>query len=338
MQPELSPFTNNQVRKGGMTSNGLRDSTNVRNYFPTPGRANIIPDATQNVNTLAMIRDPNSFSEISSIGQIRFNPLKDVAVSKYGPGTLMSTNSQPLNIAGINDAHIGYVQQNDKKTQFVDYRNVDPTLVENLRINPLSIYAVGKDVNSREIPAFFTDVRPENYAEYTNDAFIDISDYTKELYVDGSPNVSILGMAEQNPFMGLNTALPNTTPNFTGKTYGGTTGSASNYADELYGRVNKDKIDGVYCKNDALVSFSQGYNVAPQLIDGIFNLEGARQSIPWGPIRPTGNPQTQQGGIWTKGDNPWPTVRGSVLPNEDKPLYLPKPNPYRYGLPGTLTE
>ena len=32
-------------RKGGMTSNRLRDSTTAINYFTGPGRMNIIPDS-----------------------------------------------------------------------------------------------------------------------------------------------------------------------------------------------------------------------------------------------------------------------------------------------------
>ena len=337
-----------QWRKGGMTSNGLRRSGEVRNHFNGPGRQNIIPDAVSSNNNKT---DNPAFKEpVSSIGYVQTNGLGQVASGSQGPGTLKSTNIETTTQNVLSSDQIGYVMQNDKKTQFVNYRWVDPTLVENLRQNPLSIYAVG-DVKNREIPAFFTYVRPEDYETYKSIPEVDISPFTKELTIDGSPNVSILGLGYQNPLMGITTGIPVQKPEFLGKTYGGMDGTAEPYAEKLYDTTWRnnfnEKPKGNFderCQNKALMEFSQGYNVAEQLLDNrmiewVGKGYSSVDNIPWGPKEITGNPITQQGGIW---NGPSTTLDTQFGYENSRRIQLninipsKNVNPYKYGLPGTL--
>ena len=317
-------------QRGGMTYGGLRDSTMSINYFNHPSRSNLLPDATQSRNS----------DIISSIGIVETNGLGQIASGAYGPGTLLSTNISVANPTGLTDINIGTIQSSGNKMSFVDYRSTDPVLVNNLRTNPLSIYAQGKDVRYSDIPGFFADVDPENYSTYVNVPDVNISNTTKELYIDDSPNVSILGLAEQNPFMGLGHAVPNTNPIFSGgKQYGGgRTSDANVIASRLYGSVSNPEG-----QNKALMSFSQGYNIAEQLNENRFVTDGAGTAMPWGPMKITGNPQTQQGGIWQRGINPWPSEynKGVTTAVDRNPSRVPinnnnSYNPYTRGMPGTL--
>ena len=347
-------FHNNQWQKGGMSSNGLRRAGEVINYFYGAGRQNIIPNPTN--------ADILSFKEpVSSIGLLQSNGLGQVASGPSGSGTLQKGNVDVRTQNIINSDQQGYVMQNDKRTQFVDYRATDPSLVENLRRNPLSIYAVG-DAKNANIPAFFTYIRPDNYDTYKTVPEVTISEWTKTLSLDGSPNVNILGLAQQNPLMGVTTGVVNDKPEFLGKTYGGSdNGDAKPYADSLYNTVwtnnygelvepnieNFGKSD--MCKNKALSEFAQGYNIAPQIVEEKKiewvdkNMHGVT-NIPWGPKNPTGDPRTQQGGLWLRGNNQEPTMNTSfgyenskkILLKSSVPKSVPKENPYKYGLPGSL--
>lgn len=349
-------------RKGGMSTNGLRMSGEVIDYFYTPGRSTILPDPGLS----------GTDKWVSSIGTVQMNGTKQALVGKYGPGSLLSTNLQVRNQHSINEENMGAVRQNGKKSQYTYYNTTDNVLVENLRRNPLSIYAVG-DAKDAPIPAFFAFVKPDNYNTYKTEQNVQISDETKELYVDGSPNVGILGMAEQNPFMGLTVGtIPNSEPEFSGKTYGGwDNGSAKTIAEDLYNSMwtsdNKDiSPEGQYwnpntqkenfsngneqqCYNKSLITFAQGYNIADQVQQGKMNQyispgNHAPTNLPWGPYKGTGNPITQQGGVWGVGNNPWPTkpVENGVVNNvissgyKTKPLTVPFNNPYKNGLPGNL--
>jgi len=354
---ELSPFSNQQWQKGGMSSNGLRRAGEVINYFYGAGRQNIIPDPTSSSSFF----DDKTFSKepISSIGLLQSNGLGQVASGPSGPGTLQKGNVhvRTQNIKSTDQQ--GYVMQNDKRMQFVDYRVTDPTLVENLRKNPLSIYAVG-DAKNAEIPAFFTYIQPDNYDSYKTIPEVTISERTKKLSLDGSPNVNILGLAQQNPFMGITTGVVNDKPEFLGKTYGGNDNAdAKSYAESLYNTVWTNNYEELVtpnienfgqsdmCKNKALLEFSQGYDVAPQLIEEKKiewvdkNMHGVT-NIPWGPKNPTGNPKTQQGGVWLLGNNPEPMMSTSFGYENSKKILFPVPveqqeqNPYKNGLPGTL--
>jgi hypothetical protein len=348
-------------RKGGMTSNGLRRSTEVVNYFYGPGRMNIIPDATNN-KTIS-----NHLNPISSIGIVQTNGLGQVASSTYGPGTLNSSNVQVTHSAIRDTNSIGSMLQNDKRTQFVDFRHNDPVLVENLRKNPLSIYSTAEAKQS-EIPAFYSYVRPDNYDTYTSvPNQVNIQKNTIIEGIDGSPQINILGLDKQNPFLGL-THVVNDKPLFLGKTYGGKdNASAKPFAENLYNQIyttntlepvrenfnvtyptKNNKVHSGPCKNKALVPFMQGYNVAPQIIQNkMVNWVGdgshAVTNLPWGPRKITGNPQTQQGGIWTKGNNPNTTLPVHIgysnrSPKGPRPPRIPKTqmNCYKNGLPGSL--
>ena len=349
-KPSFTAFGNDQWRKGGMTFSGLKETTQAINYMYGAGRQNIIPDA----NPTADFRSNNpSFKPVvSSIGLFQTNGLGQIASGTSGPGTLFSTNVSAKHPVASTDVQIGVVQSTPNKVNFVDYRSTDPVLVQNLRNNPISIYAQGDDVKNKEIPPFFADINPENYSNYVHNENVDISDETKQLYVDGSPNVSILGMAEQNPFLGLGHVKPNTDPQFTGKVYGGNNSAeAEGIANNLYNQVwSGDRVEnfgtqeGHRCKNKALVPFAQGYNISEQINERKLSVQGpnAQSNLPWGPIKVTGNPQTQQGGIWQKGDNRWPT-KSSTLGIQNTNTYVQKPlppkkfvNPYKNGLPGTL--
>ena len=351
-KPSLTSFDNNQWRKGGMTFSGLKETTQAVNYFYGPGRQNLIPDPNPTADFKS--DNPSFKPQVSSIGLVQINGLGQIASGTYGPGTLRSTNLSVKNPNGLTDAQIGAIQSTPNKINFVDYRSTDPTLVENLRNNPLSIYAATDKVKNADIPAFFADVDPEDYSDYVRGPEVDISDETKELYIDGSPNVSILGLAEQNPFLGLGQARVNT-PDFSGKVYGGSNSSDSRrIAENIYnqGWTNEmgqsvENFGGGGCQNKALLQFAQGYNIAPQLLENKMVVEGphANSNLPWGPIKVTNNPRTQQGGVWQKGSDPWPTKYNQygVENNTNDSLsgykHLPPKkfvNPYKNGLPGTL--
>jgi hypothetical protein len=337
--PVTKPQETNRWRKGGMTFSGLKETTQAVNYMYGPGRSNIIPN-------------PGG-EGISSIGLLQTSGLGQIASGRYGPGTLLSANVSVKNPVASSDAQIGLVQSTPNKINFVNYRDTDPSLVQNLRNNPLSIYAQGEDVRNKEIPKFFADIEPDNYSNYIHEKYVDISDETKTLYVDGSPNVSILGLAEQNPFMGLGRPKPATTPRFTGRVYGGgATSSARETANFLYNQVwtsdkmgDSESFTDSHCQNKALVPFSQGYNIAPQILEGKMIVEGpgAQSNLPWGPIKVTGDPRTQQGGVWQK-SGVWPTravANGIQNTNVAVETILPPKrfvNPYKNGLPGTLIQ
>lgn len=328
-----------QWRKGGMTSNGLRRSGEVRNHFNGPGRQNIIPDSQYS-------------NSVTSIGQVQTNGLGQVASGTSGPGTLKSTNLEIRTQNVPSSDQIGYVIQNDKKTQFVNYRDLDPTLVQNLRENPLSIYAVG-DVKDKPIPAFFTYVKPDDYGTMISSPEVPITPFTQELVIDGSPNASILGMGSQNPLMGITSGITNAFPEFLGKTYGGIDGSAEHYAETLYdrswennyGQPSKNNFDE-RCQNKALAEFSQGYNIADQLINNrMIEWVGPSMhsvdNLPWGPKRITKNPRTQQGGIWngppTTLDTKFGYENSRKIRLENIPEYR-EINDYTNGLPGNLVS
>lgn len=356
---ELSPFHNNQWQKGGMSSNGLRRAGEVINYFYGAGRQNILPDP---VSKADLKNDNPSFKEpVSSIGWYQVNGLGQVAAGPSGPGTLQKANVQVRTPNIPTEDQRGYMIQNEKKTQFVNYRNTDPSLVENLRINPLSIYAVG-DAKNAPIPAFFSYINPNTYETYKTEPEVHISEFTKKLVEDGSPNVNILGMGHQNPLMGITTGIPNAEPEFLGKTYGGNDDSdAKGYADALYNQVwynnygesvnaSKENFGQTdMCQNKALSHFAQGYNVAPQIVENK-KIEWVEKgmhgvtNLPWGPKKATGNPRTQEGGVWLRGNNPEPTMQTPFGYENSKKIRVTgnfrikerQENPYKYGLPGNL--
>lgn len=346
-------------RKAGMTSNGLRAAGEVINHFRGPGRMNILPNATAK-KTMFALDDP-----ISSIGIVQNNGLGQVAASEYGPGTLKSTNSQFFNQMIPSEETFGKTQQNVKRSQFVDYRSTAPWLVENLRKNPLSIYAVG-DAKNAPIPAFMTYIQPDDYGTYKTIPEVNITESMKEQGIDGSPQVNILGLNRQNPFMGL-TSVVNDKPEFLGKTYGGNdTAAAKPYANALYNSAWKTNFEQPVqvpnsietftskhelgaCKNDALSHFAQGYNIAGQIknknmTSWVGDGRHAVNNLPWGPMKYTNNPQTQEQGLWTKGGNPYPTHNtGHGYVNNPKQFVVPKvphigqpKNCYAYGKPGSL--
>ncbi len=354
---ELSPFHNDQWRKGGMTSNGLRRAGEVINHFRGPGRQNIIPNAT---NDADMTTTNPSFKEpVSSIGWLQTNGLGQVSSGPSGPGTIQKGNVEFRVPAVTSEAQQGYVIQNEKRSQFVDYRNTDPSLVENLRQNPLSIYAV-QQARYKPVPPFFANIYPDSYETYKTEPVVPVSDDTKILAIDGSPQVNILGLAQQNPLMGITTGIPNTEPTIMGKVYGGNDDAdAKPLADQLYDQVwtdnqlkrNRENFgNSNHCKNKALSEFAQGYNVSPQIVEGkkiewVGNGMHGVTNLPWGPIKVTGNPRTQQGGVWQR-SNVFPTVNTPFGYQNSSKIILkganvklpPKPfrNPYKDGLPGSL--
>lgn len=333
-------------RQGGMTSNRLRDSTNIVNYFRGPGRMNIIPDA--NASNGANNSKPTP-GYVSSIGIVQTNGLGQVASGNYGPGTLLSSNIEIRNPNITDENTIGETLFNTKRNTFVDYRSTDPTLIQNLRKNPLSIYAVGEAKNA-DIPAFFSYIRPDNYDTYKSlPNMVDIKPNVIQQAIEGSPQVNILGLDKQNPFMGL-TNVVNDEPEFLGKTYGGdNTASARKYAKEIYNQgyttnTLKPTFSENGCKNKALVHFAQGYNVAPQINDNkmvawVNTGQHAVTNLPYGPVKVTGNPRTQQGGIWQRGHNLPPTKSDTIgyqnnPNNQVRPTGAPHSGMRPVGAPG----
>ena len=335
----LTSFGNDQWQTGGMTSNGLKDAGTINNYFYTPGRSTILPNASQE----------NAQKSISSIGFVQNNGLKDNFT--YGPGSLLSTNVGNRNPAGSSSAAVGKVSSAPNKEQFVNYRDTDPALVDNLRNNPLSIYASGNNVKNAQIPAFFVDTKPANFSGTVHKRDVPVSRETATLYVDNSPNVAILGMANQNPFMGLGPIVANQ-PTFPGKAYGGNDDgtSGSKISAKLYNSVwtmplkSTEHFNGkTMCQNKALMNFAPGYDVAINKDVIITDGPVSYQNLPWGPIKVTGDPRTQQGGVWQRGDNPWPTknhqnsgVMSTAGVRGNAKVQKPFVNPYAGGMPGTL--
>lgn len=343
-------------RKGGMTSNGLRAAGEVWDYTYGPGRSNIIPDATP--KRTFSFNDP-----VSSIGVYQTRGTKQIAASTYGPGTLPSSNVEVSTQNIQSEYSHGKQRQNYKKTQYVDYRSTDPSLIQNLRNNPLSIYATGEAKKNAPIPAFESYVRPDHYNNITS-VVPKIDSSTKQMAIDGSPQTNILGLAKENPFLGL---VPKSEekPIFMGKTYGGKDGSARPFALSLYStawKTNQEvpldpQIDNVYpqfkrehfnaprkggCKNDALMHFSPGFNITDQVNQGkmstwVANDKHTVNNLPWGPQKRTQNPQTQEQGIWQRGANPWPTkntqtgYRNNPTSSGVKPHIPPIQNCYRHG-------
>lgn len=357
-----------QWRKGGMTSNGLRSAAEVWNRFPTPGRSNIVPDPNQpldvSTDNPAFIYGNNGMKHetpVSSIGTYQTRGTKQIASGTYGPGSLLSANVQlgAGHQAIKNDMTQGYVRQNPLRSQFVDYRSTAPFLVDNLRKNPLSIYATRDNID-KPIPEFFNMVKPDNFATYISEPEVPIMPIEKQLYVDGSPQSTILGLAEQNPLLGITTGIPNANPKFSGKAYSGKKADLSIYnmawtddfgnsAASQWGTHKTEPIEGfgnsTHCQNKALDFAAQGYNISKQINDGQFIEWGSRTNLPWGPISVTGNPLTQLGGIW-----PGNVGKGTynVVNRRDYPLHMTDaaegtfkldqriPNDYKNGLPGSL--
>lgn len=281
--PDIEEAKPKKFRKGGMTSNNLRDSANVTGYFPGAGRQNIIPDAM-----------PGNEKSISSIGSVRYNGIGE---SISGPGTLLSSNVQigggtGVQVSAPNEGNQGKVQMNDKREHYVDYRHTDPFVIENLRNNPLSVYAVG-NAKTAEIPQFFVDSKPTNFNTYISENTPNLSEDTVQELIDGSPQVNILNL-DNNPFMG-STHRPNETAFVYNKGYSGD-------ATESLKKLTNTMWKGNHFQNKSLTFLSPGYNVAPQINKGCMVEDGSRTNLPWGPRNVTGNPQTQLGGIWPKSE------------------------------------
>jgi len=298
---------NGYWRKGGYQTTGLRLAAQVQNRFPGAARQNLIlnPDNYRKLDSIES-------NVISSIGQNRISPNKLVAgASTAGPGTLFSSNLDCRFPVIKNELQMGRVDYTGQKQQFVDYRSTDPTRVHNLRINPLSIFVTDEAVNN-DIPAFMTDVRPDNYATYKNVHSLPVNATTIKEAIDGDPQINILGLTKSNPFLGLR-SVPNTEPEFLGKTYGGNDmASAKPYAEALY-RTNyitnvteqpipSNKLtESNQCKNKALHHFTPGYNITQQINQDKYVQYpplSKTSNLPWGPRRLTNNPQTAKGGIW----------------------------------------
>jgi len=294
------------VARGGMSHNGLRSSTTIANYFPSPSRPNIIPNAPKT-------QIPGTGPEfVTSIGVVQHSGLREVASGPTGPGTFSNANVSVVNPQATSYEQIGRTLLNDKRESFVNYRQTAPFLVDSLRKCPLSIYAVGGAKDAEIVPSM-TYIRPENYNTYKTETPRVLQSSIKKS-IEGSPQVDVLGLAEENPMMGLR-PKPNTEPTFSGRTYGGTTGSALPYAEKLY---QQGKLP--FGQNKALVHFAPGYNIAGQINEGrmtalrapgalpgrrpeFVGKEGrGRTNLPWGP-------KTEfQGGIWPRGNDPMPTI------------------------------
>jgi hypothetical protein len=93
-------------RKGGMTSNGLRSSGVVWNYFGSPGRQSIQADAPTDA-----FQSKAFTNRITSIGQMQSNGLRRITSGTYGPGTLLSTNIQVFNSQPLTEAQLGAISK-----------------------------------------------------------------------------------------------------------------------------------------------------------------------------------------------------------------------------------
>lgn len=324
IKPDIKP-PSKKIRRGGMTTNGLRAATEVKYYTRNPGRMNIIPHANQSLNEK---------DNISSIGTVQTNSLKQVAVSDRGPGTLKRSNFQVGSGSGLQaiaptEKNMGYTIQNEKRAQFVDYRHTDTVLVDNLRNNPLSIYAVG-DAKNAEIPEFFTHTKPKTFSSYTSNHRTSVDNFTKQMTINGAPQTNILGLHENNPLMGISNVK--NTLEYHGKSYGGDE-TNDNFEEHMNKIWTGNHFDEGECKNKAVKFVSSGYEVVP----GNFNHFGAVTNLPWGPKKVTNNIKTQNGGIWNEPS----IVRKLEMPphvNNMRQYYENQVKNYKNGLPGSLVS
>jgi len=331
-------FNGGNWRQGGMGFRGLREAAQVKNYFPGPGRQNLIlnPDNSRQL-------DPLESNVISSIGQERISQNKILfGASTAGPGTLFSTNVQVTNPRISNSAQLGHFNNKFNKQQFVDFRHTDPVRVTNLRKNPLSIY-VENEYKKDDIPAFMTYIRPDDYGTYKNVPAPPASRETILAGINGNPQVNILGLTSNNPFLGLSN-VPNATPMFSGKTYGGNlSGSARPIAEALYNtnyvnnitekpiEVSNVNLNESKCKNKALHHHTQGYNIANQINDGTFIMYPSANKIdnlPWGPRRFSPNPRIAKGGIFANSNLNQSTINGDWV-SSSSTIADRRPNMYK---------
>lgn len=318
-----------QWSMGGVQKFGNRQAAEVWNWFAGPERSNLLADPLQG-------------NELSSIGKVSWNGLNEP--SEQGPGTFASTNINVNFPTYATDENIGIVRQNEKKTDYVDYRNTDTTLVQALKDNPLSIYVREEKVNA-PLPQFFSYVKPDDYSDRITSSKVNISAQEKQLYIDGSPQSVILGLGEQNPLMGITTNIPNTTPAFSGKSYSGDSPdlrvydlSWTNDFGKYIEQFGADKFHD-RCQNRALAFASEGYDISSQIVNNTFVQEGPRTNIPWGP-HARGTPLTQLGGIWNGQvkDNTFNIVDRRAYADSMAIGTRPIANQYTQGLPGSLVS
>lgn len=261
VNPQGLKLNDNFTPSTGQTNRGLRDSTTVFNYIFPAGRQNLIPDAPN------VLIPAGTNSTVSSIGFVQTNGLRDViSGSRYGPGSLLSTNVEAQNKVGISSNQFGQFKTNGNRSTLIDYRNTDPDLVVGLKQNPLSIY-VRPQYKNDPVPAFFSFIKPDDFSSYrpvyeslsdeknlkpiatiknnydkNQTAIANNFDYVmKTQIIDGSPNLNILGYAKSNPFLGISNAYVFNEPSFSGKTYGGDdSGIALPYAEQIYSQGNQD--------------------------------------------------------------------------------------------------
>ena len=122
---------------GGMTTNGLRESGQVKNYT-------FIPDPR--INTVG---NPDFMN-----GVLTYNGLQPL-----NSQTIDKSNVDVVNSAVKNYAQIGEIQKNDKRSYYADYWNVDVNL-EPLMRNPLSS-GISRNKNGY-IPGFYALSTPED--------------------------------------------------------------------------------------------------------------------------------------------------------------------------------
>jgi hypothetical protein len=211
-------------KSGGYDNYSIRSATLVENYFPGPGRSNLIMDPDR------------------ALGKYDSGTYGSDEMIMDGPGSLYRSmpDATKYSYERIFEAPRG----NPFRNFAVDDRQVAAYQVEQLNNNPLSQYTLNPDGS---IPGFLADVQPDNFSNMTTKredqykSFFEGGDsiYAQQLggtqavykQYTGQPvnanadvvyNLSMNSKENSNPMIALGSSSNvRTKPTFSGKAYSG---------------------------------------------------------------------------------------------------------------------
>ena len=162
-------------RLGGADTTTIRGSTLVKDYFPGPGRMNILMDPDQ------------------TIGKVNFGTFGLDEMRQNGPGTLLS--SLPDASRYQNNRVFAKPHLNPNKIESIDDRQIATYQIDSLKKNPLSIFTNNL---TGEIPNLYANTEPDNYSPVINEDSPNVTDenYEKLLQERAKQNEEI-GMDSQ---------------------------------------------------------------------------------------------------------------------------------------------
>lgn len=226
-------------RLGGADTTTIRGTTLVKDYFPGPGRTNILLDPDQ------------------AIGKVNFGTFGLDEMRQNGPGTLLS--SIPDASRYQNNRVFAKPHVNPNKLESIDDRQIATYQIDSLKQNPLSIFTNNL---SGEIPNLYANTEPDNFSPVINESSPAVTDknyddllkerakQNEEIGIDSqgagqvypkdgkvfnsisdhtgilSPNANIVYNALGsngifNPLIERTNKIPNQNPTFSGRSYSG---------------------------------------------------------------------------------------------------------------------